>query len=86
MVKKYLSYDLSLFEKQKSAVLIRNSESETSIFSNSVTDGVIQILNNILIIISLCLLVIIIEPKAFLFSVFVFGLCFLFIIFLQIKD
>lgn len=76
LVKKYLSYDLSLFEKQKSAVLIRNSESETSIFSNSVTDGVIQILNNILIIISLCLLVIIIEPKAFLFSVFVFGLCF----------
>ena len=76
LVKKYLSYDLSLFEKKQSATLIRNSESEASIFSNNVTDGIINIFNNVLLIISLCLLIVLIEPKAFIFSLSALGISF----------
>ena len=76
LVKKYLSYDLSLFEKKQSATLIRNSESESGIFSNNITDGIINIFNNVLLIISLCLLIVLIEPKAFIFSLSALGVSF----------
>ena len=68
LIQKYLGLGLDEIEKKNASTCIRNTESEASLISNLVTDAIIGLVNNSLIIIGLCLLIYLVQPVAFVFS------------------
>jgi ABC-type bacteriocin/lantibiotic exporter with double-glycine peptidase domain len=75
---KYLNYSFEKIFKKGSANMIRTLDTELEVFSSTVTDAFLNIFNSILLIIVISLLILLMQPTAFLGSISVFILLYVF--------
>jgi ABC-type bacteriocin/lantibiotic exporter with double-glycine peptidase domain len=74
----YLNYSFEKIFKKGSANMIRTLDTESEVFSSTVTEAFLNIFNSILLIIVISFLILLIQPTAFLGSISVFILLYVF--------
>jgi ABC-type multidrug transport system fused ATPase/permease subunit len=74
LTKRLFSSDLEKIYKRGSTDLIRTLDTELETFSGTISDALLNVINSILLIFSISLIILIIQPIGFLISSFVFSI------------